>query len=221
MQRLATVWVGALGGLLWGWSGLARCDEAALPSTYELMINGESFLVELDRPAKLRSKDKPEVQYDVALRVAMKQRVTLNSVRFTYDWPARLADDQRPGRRQVRLRHELGYTMLLTDLGRPLLPEAEEATFKLLKDSVVQSLRESGMVELTEAGPAALRSAGAKVRGASLHYRDRQGFEQTCLVYLLAGPTFSCTCVVQYFDSDAESVKPRIQSTLESLEAVP
>ena len=81
------------------------------PTTYEIQINGESFLVEVNRLVKLESEQNPGQSYEVALRVAPTQHRTLNTFRFDYDLPARLHDDEGRRQRTVRLTHELGFTM--------------------------------------------------------------------------------------------------------------
>ena len=96
------------------------------PLTYELMINGESFLVEGDRAVKLESKEKPGTSYKVALRVAPTQRIRLNSIQFEYDLPAKAEDDGKRENRSVRIAHELGFTMLINDLGQPMNTKARE-----------------------------------------------------------------------------------------------
>ena len=37
------------------------------------------------------------------------------------------------------------------------------------------------------------------------------------MAWLLTGPTFAATCVVQYSDKDADTCLPRIKATLESV----
>jgi len=198
----------------------SKAEDASPPTTYELMINGESFVVNLNRGVRLQSKEKPGVTYDVALRIALQQRLVLNTVQFLYDWPAKVEDDQRSPQRRVTIRHELGYTMFITDLGRPLEPAAQEETFNNLKDSVARSLQGSGVENLVAAEPHTRRFDACDARGTVLRYRDQQGFDHMCLVYLLTGPTFACTCVAQFFQSDEMNVKPRIKTTLDTLGAI-
>ncbi len=101
---------------------------ASPPTTYELIINGESFLVQTNRLTKLESSKRPGTSYNVALRIAPTQRITLDAVRFDYDRSARVEDNRKHGQRTVRLTHELGFTMLITELGVPLEgPDLDEA----------------------------------------------------------------------------------------------
>ena len=63
------------------------------------MINGESFVVHLDQAVKLESRDHPGAAYQVALRLALHQRVELNTLAFEYDWPATATDSQQRSNR--------------------------------------------------------------------------------------------------------------------------
>ena len=104
----------------------ARAQRAAPvpPSRYELIVNGESFQVEANRQVKLQSKQKPGTTYTVALRVAPTQVLRLNHVQFSYDWLAEVTDDRGRRQRRARLSHELGYSLLITDLGDSIEPAA-------------------------------------------------------------------------------------------------
>ena len=194
--------------------------SGAPPLTYELMINGESFVVEADRQVNLESREKPGVTYDVALRIALEQRVRLNSFQLQYDWPAKVTDDRRKPHRSLRIEHELGYTMLITDLGGPLNAEAQEKALKVLQESTVEGFKRAGV----EQDPLAMlqphdfvNSAG---RGFTIRYRDREGYDHTCLVYVITGPNFAGYCVVEYFDADAAAVLPQVKKTLDSIRAI-
>ena len=194
--------------------------SGALPLTYELTINGETFTVEADRQTKLESRDNPGVTYDVALWIALEQRVRLNSLRFEYDWPAKVTDDRRKPHRTVRIEHELRYTLLITDLGGPLTPEARDKALKILQESTVESFRRAEV----EQGPVALLKphefAHSMGHGFMIRYSDREGFAHTCLAYVLSGANFAGYCVVEYFDADAAVVLPRVRKTLDSIRSI-
>ena len=98
----------------------AEPPAASPPTVYEVQINGESFLVEANRQTKLESKEKPGVRYDVAVRVAPTQRVRLGTLQFEYELPAKVEVGGRRENRSARLVHELGFSLLISDLGRPL-----------------------------------------------------------------------------------------------------
>ena len=190
------------------------------PLTYELMINGESFLIEANRQVKLESREKPGVTYDVALRIALEQPVRLNTLRFEYDWPARVDDDLRRPQRTVRIEHELGFTMLITDLGQPLDADSQDKALKILRESTAKGFQEAGMEEITVAEFQSRKFAGSVGRGMMIQYRDGKGLFHTCLVYLMTGPTFAGYCTVEYLDLRQVDVLPRVRKTLDSIRAI-
>ncbi len=200
----------------------AACEgpgSRAPPLTYELMINGESFFVEADRQVKLHSRDHPGVTYDVALRIALEQRVRLNTLQFRYDWPAEVEDDRDGPHRAVRIRHELGFTLLVTDVGGPLDSPSQDKVLDILRQSTLESFQGAGMEQIAMAELAQRKFAGSAGRGVKIQYRDRQGDGRTCLVYLLTGPTFAGYCIAEYRDADEADVLPRIRRTLDSIRA--
>jgi hypothetical protein len=194
--------------------------SGAPPLTYELMINGESFVVEADRHVKLESRDRPGVTYEVALRIALEQRVRLNSFRFEYDWPAKVSDDRRRPHRTVRIEHELRYTMLITDLGGPLNAESQEKALKVHQESTVEGFKRSGVEQDPSTPLPPHEFAHSAGRGFTIRYRDGEGYDHTCLVYVIAGSNFSGYCLVEYFDADAAAVLPQVKKTLDSIEAI-
>ena len=205
----------------WVWAAEpAGPNSSTPPLSYELMINGESFFLEANRQVKLKSLAKPGVTYDVALQVAMEQHVRLSTLQFDYDWPASVQEDRRQSQRMVRIRHELGFSILISDLGRAMEPKEQDESLKLLSGSVSQSFRDSGMKNLKVSDPHERKFANSSGRGAVVHYEDSQGIAQTSLVYVLTGSDFSASCIVQYFDGDAENVLPRVKKTLDSVRSL-
>lgn len=217
MVRALVIGLTLLLPLAWGNPAAAEADTVSSPRLYELMINGETFFVEVDQQTRLDSKERPGVAYNVALRVALRQPLELNTLRLEYDWPAQVEDDHDRKQRTVKIHHELGYTVLFTDLGQPLEGKAAEETLETLVQSVTKSLTESGMQKLAPSKPHHREFTGAKARGVTIHYQDKQGFDQTCLIYLVMGERFSGSCVVQYFDNNEETVLPRIKALLDSV----
>lgn len=203
-----------------GWIAGAEPGSSTPPLTYELMINGETFLIESGRQHHLQSRRSPGTTYDVALRIAMTQPVKLDTFRFEYRWPAQVELDRRGGQQSVRIRHELGYTLLISDLGRPDPARPVDETLKIVRESVVEGLRESGIDQI-DVGPAHSHPFPAAAgRGVVIRYRGKQGSDQTCLVYLLTGEQFVASCVVQYFDAQAEDVLPQVRKTLNAIRPI-
>jgi len=204
----------------------AQSGSASPPVTYELMINGESFLIEANRLVKLQSPKRPEINYEVALRVAPTQRLRLNSVQFDYDWLIKIRDDGKPQQRTARLTHELGlFSMLITDLGGPLKDDALDEALKIVTGSVLESFRESKVTDLDVGEPQDRSFGGVDTkavsgRGVVIHHRTGQNIGHTCLIYVLNGPTFAVTCVVQYLDRDFDDAKPFLKKTLDSFRPI-
>lgn len=217
MVRALAAFLIACGSLIGPTDVRAQVGSIPSPRLYELMIDAESFTVEADRQVRLESKEKPGVTYTVALRISPQQPLELNRLRFDYDWPAEVHDDRGRQQRTVRVRPELGYTLLITDLGEPLDTKAQEEAFGLVSQSVLKGLGESGMQKIASSQPYDRQFASAKGRGMTIRYEDKEGLEETCLVYLLVGAKFTCSCVVQYFSANGETVLPRIKATLDSV----
>ncbi len=196
--------------------------EAEQNVVYELLINGESFLVEGNRVVTLRSEQDPDIEYEVAVRVALTQQYRMPTFRFAYEQPAAIEQDIDGGHHTVRLVHELGYNMLIHDLGGTLDEEAQKQALAILAESVADSFREMGAQSIEVGNPHRPRKFGENLgRGMTVRYRDDEDLGHTCLVYVVAGDGFSATCVIQYLDRDQADVLPRVQKTLESFQAVP
>ena len=186
------------------------------PTVYELLIDGESFLVEANRAVKLQSKEQPGVSYQVALRVATTQRLRLNSVQFEYDWLNKVEDTGTRPQRSVRLTHELGFNMRIAELGGPLEPKAQDEALKILTETLVDTYKQMKVAKLTVGKPQERKFEGTAGRGVVIRYNDAQEFGHTSLVYVLAGQKFTVSCIVQYLDNDSDDVLPLIRKTLDS-----
>jgi len=186
---------------------------------YELKINGESFQVEANRETTLESKKQPGVHYRVALRVAPTQPMQLNSIAFDYDLPAKVEVDKRDPR-TARIAHELGFSALLTDLGRPLDSREQQEMLKSLVASVTSTLGEMHAQGVLVAEPHERAFKGSSARGTTVRYRDAKGFEHVYLLYVLTGPKHAATCVVQYLDHDSDDALPLIKKILDSVRSV-
>ena len=65
------------------------------PNTYEVQIDGESFLVDGNQPpVKVKSGLKKGTTYALAVRMAMTQKLRLNSVQLEYGMVATAYDNQ-------------------------------------------------------------------------------------------------------------------------------
>lgn len=207
--------------LLDGLQARAQTAQAVPASTYEVQINGENFEVEANRVVKLESKEKPGVVYNVAVRVAQTQRVRLGNVQFEYDLPAKVVEDGSRANRSMRLTHELGFSILLTDLGSTLDTKAEEDALKMLVESVTSALQEEKATAVDVSGTHERKFDGSSARGVTVRYRDAKDFGHVCLLYVLTGPTFAVSCVAEYVEDDGDDVLPLVKKTLDSVRATP
>lgn len=190
------------------------------PLTFEVMINGENFLVEANRRVKLKSQLKPGMTYDVAVQIALEQHVRLDRLEFDYEWPATVQETRRGARRSAEIRHELGFTFTVTDLGPALPPESQEQVLKLLVDSEADGLRDGGMKEVTPSKLIERKFTGATARGRAISYQDSKGITQASLVYLMTSPNFTASCVVHFSDNDKENVMPRVTKIFDSIRSL-
>ncbi len=214
-----------LGILLPAW-GYAQAppapDELEQNIVYELLINGESFLVEGNRVVKVRSEQNPDAEYEVAIRVAPTQRYRMPSLEFTYERPARIERDPEGGRHVVQVVHELGFSIRIHDLGGTLDEEAQQRALGILTESVADSYREQGAGDIQVGNPFAPRKFGEWVGlGTTIRYRDEGQIGHTCMIYVLAGDASSATCVIRFLDRDRDDVLPLVRRTLESFRALP
>jgi hypothetical protein len=193
----------------------AQPGPSDMPTTYDVIINGEAFRVEGNRTAKLQSKEKPGVTYEIAIRVSPTQRVRLNTVEFEYELPAKISDDRGKVQRTVQVRHELGVNVLITDLGGPLPAKSEAAVLKALTESLSDSFRKENATDL-EVTPSRGKFEGASGLGSKIHYKDASDRGHTCFAYVLSGEKFTLTCVVQYLDSDSEDILPLLKRMFNS-----
>ena len=221
-SRFALAGPVAVAALLGTALGPAAHVTAVEPTLFELVINGETFTVEANRVQEVVSPEDPDRKYRVAVRVAPRQRLKLNAVQFDYDRLCEVQDDRGREQRTARLTHELGFSMLVTDLGAsPLSEEGQRKAIRLLTESVVATFREQEAEDLEVGKPRPRRFGKASGLGATIHYRDAENLGRTCHVYVLDGPEFAVSCVVQYLDHDLEEVRDLIGLTLNSLAPVP
>lgn len=214
--------VGLLAGGLHGQEPEATeaAPKPAEPTVFELMIDGETFSVEGNRVVTLQSKQKPGETYQVAIRVAPVQRLRLENIQLDYDrtaTPEKLDDADQPS---ARLRHELGFSMLITDLGAPLKPEARRAMLELLIDSVTTTYQQRGGAQVETTEPHQRKFEHSDGLGIVVRYRDTEGFEQRALIYVLQGERFAASVIVQYLEADREIALPLIKRTLDSIRAL-
>jgi hypothetical protein len=189
------------------------------PLMYELVINGESFTVEANRVNKLTSKARPGTTYDVALRVAQVQRLVLNRVQLDYDRGFQISDDRGERIRTATLKHELGFSLAVTELGNVLDAAGRQQVLDTLKASLEQSFREAKATDLVVGKVQERKFASVDAKGLTIQYQDASGLARSCLLYVLDGKRFTASCIVQFLDDDHEAVLPLVKQTLDTLQA--
>lgn len=205
----------------YGGVAAAQATRDSLPTTYELMINGETYVVESNRLVKLDSKQKPGTSYQVAVRVAPTQTVRLNTLRFSYDMPARLSDDQGAEQRTAVVRHELGMNLTITDQGEPLpASEHDKAVATLVKGATEWCQRRLATAIQPEK-PFEEAFEGCAARGVKIRYKTRLGEARTSTIYLLTGQKFGATFHADCADEAEEECQPIVKKTINSIRALP
>ena len=200
--------------------GAAAAEQAvpALPTTYEVLINGESFRVEADRATKVQSAKKPGVSYELAVRIAPTQVLRPQHGRSGIRHAGQRLRRPWPRQRTIEIRHQLGFNVLLTDLGGPLEAKDQDEVLKSRIDAVVKLHHD----EKPEVGkPFQAKFAGAAGQGTIVRYKDARGVGHSCVVCVLGGPNFSVACVIEYHDDDRKDVMPTIARILDSLRGLP
>jgi len=160
--------------------GPASTGKPEQTVVYELLINGESFLVEGNRLVKLQSDQNPGTAYEVAIRLAPTQLYRMSTLEFAYERPASIEQDAEGGQNVVRLMHELGYSMLIHDLGGTLDEPAQRQALEILAESVAGSFDEMEAREI-QVGKPHTRKFGANIgHGTVIRYHDEQELGHTC-----------------------------------------
>jgi hypothetical protein len=198
----------------WGQTG-----SSDPPLTYELLINGENFVIQANQFSRLESQEKPGVVYEVAVRIAPQQRVRLKNLCFEYAWPAKCEVEGRGPQPTARIRHELGYTILITDLGRSMEEETKPKALEILSTSAVESFTGTGASQIRVSQPHQRRFGHCDGRGVVIRYQDQQDVEHVCLVYVLTSEDFASSAIVHYLDVHADTVLQQIKAALDSVRA--
>lgn len=218
MKRLATPRLLLFSLAMLGGLAALAADSRPEPVLYELLINGESFTVELNQSIKLASKKQPGVTYDVALRVSPMQRLDLNHVRLDYDRQCEIADDHGKNVRTATLKHELGFTIAISDVGGELKQADRNQVLQTLQESMEKSFRDGKAENIKVAPKHARKFQHAEAEGLTIQYYDAEGHAQSCLLYVLHGKGFTASAIVQFADADHEDVLPLVKKTLDSIQ---
>ncbi len=214
--HVATGLLAAIGVL----GGQARGDEPAAqsPQRYAVSINGESFTVDLGKPAQVESSKHPGTKYQLAVRLAEFQRWKLNDVQFEYQLGIQLTDGHQLRGRTATLRHPLGFVAVITDLGGTLPADAKSGALEQLVDGMKKTLRESGIEEVKISKPQRRKLGTNAVEAVTFSYLDSDGDERMSAVYLVTGEKFACSCLLQCEEKTREEAVAMVKAMLASIE---
>lgn len=185
------------------------------PLVFELSINGESFLIEPDTQNELKSKS--GAVYKVALRLARQQRWVLNTVRFDYDGGFSVDDDNQRDNRTATLTHELGFNIVVMDLGAQLAPADRQKVLKSIADSMAASYKKSGATGVTESKPAAVKLAKSAGDELKIDYVDQNRQPSATRVLVVDTGKGAAACIVNYPKAREKELAPLAKLTLDSL----
>jgi hypothetical protein len=202
----------------WVSPALAQFEDQP-PARYEIIINGENFVVEENRVAKLKSVKNPGQVYELAVRFATLQPWRLNAIEFDYDQGFAVRDDRDAEQRRAELKHNLGFQMTVTDLGGTVPEDRAAKALAVLIEATTLELERDGGVEITVAKPTVRKFGEAQARGVVIAYQQ-DGVAARALAYLVTSKNFACTCVIDYPLAKQDAVLPMVKPTLESFRAV-
>ena len=198
-------------------SGQVSADDP--PVTYEVQIDGESFQVEGNqRPVKVESKLKPGTAYTLAVRVAMNQTLRLNSVQLDYGMWARVKDNKDKELRVATIIHELGFSLVVTDLGRPLDEKRRDDLLKTVADAAEQRFKDRNAKNINRTPPSKVQKYGvSQGKWLTIRYKDPEDVARSCMVFVLWGDTYTVSVVAEFRDQDKEDVRPWAMNAIGSI----
>ncbi len=186
--------------------------------TYEVQIDGESFQVEGNqRPIKVESTLKKGTTYTLAVRVAMTQKLRLNSVQMEYGLWAKVIDNKSRDLRVVRIVHDLGFSLTITDLGHALDVKHQDDLLKTLADDAVKRFSDRKATDLKRTEPKDRKFGSSAGKWLSINYNDSEGVARTCMVFVLSGEKYTVSAVAEFRDQDKEDVGAWAMNALRSI----
>lgn len=188
------------------------------PARYEIVIDGENFTVEENRVTTVRSQKNPDRTYQVAVRVAPLQPWRLNNIEFLYNQGFAVRDDRAAELRRAELRHNLGFTVAITDLGGTIDAEDREKAVQLLIEATVIELQRDGGADI-EPGKITTRKFGPVTgTGAALDYQQ-DGVPYRALAYLMTTAETATSVLIDYPAAKQEAALAIVKPTLESFQS--
>jgi hypothetical protein len=175
------------------------------PVTYEVQIDGESFQVEgSQRPIKVESKLKKGTAYTLAVRVAMTQRLRLNSVQMEYGMWAKVDDNKAKDLRIAQIDH-LGCHLTVTDMGRFLDVKHQDELMKTLEQDAVKRYTDRKAANLKRTAKD-VKLGSSEGKGLRITYDDAEGVARTCMIFVLSGKSYTLSAVAEFRDQDKDDI---------------
>ncbi len=196
----------------------AQPSPSDSPVNYEVQIDGESFLVEGgQRPIKVESKLKKGTTYTLAVRVAMTQPLRLNSVQMEYGMWATVNDNKRKDLRIVQIKHELGFSLEITDLGQASDAKHQDDLLKTLAENAVKRFTDQKATDLKQSPPKTQKFGSSDSKWLRINYKDSEGVARTCMIFVLFGEKYTVSAVAEFRDQDKDDVGSWVMSALGSI----
>ena len=188
------------------------------PVTYEVQIDGESFQVEgSQRPIKVESKLKKGTTYTLAVRVAMTQILRLNSVQLDYGMWAKVIDNKDKDLRVVKIVHDLGFSLAVTDLGHALDAKHQDDLLKTLADDAEKRFTDRKATDLKRMELKDMKFGSSVGKRSRINYKDSEGVVRTCMIFVLSGEKYTVSAVAEFRDQDQEDVVPWVVNAIGSI----
>lgn len=225
MRTLSSARIGAwITSLFALWAATGPSPAAAQPGggtppvTYEIQIDGESFLVEGNEPPQtVESTKKRGTTYKLAVRVAMVQRLRLNSVKLEYGMVATAHDNEGKEVRTVRIVHDLGFSMEIRDFGQNLGAKLEDELLATLTKDMVQSLTQRKVTALKQTPPKEKKFGASNGKWLKIGYTDANGIARSAIIFVLSGEKYTVSAVAEFQDQYLEEVGPWMGNILASI----
>ena len=207
----------------------APSDDSALSGqelaidSYELTINGKSYDIQLGeqlRTPPVKALKDGNNRYSV--QIAPTQLAKMNTLQLRYPYPSRAFDDEATKERTIRVYHEMGFAILVTDFGGPL--NNPETSIPKIVDVLKETLREELVGDLKNPKEASSKleyvtKNGTRVNGVIVQVKLSDAKIVEAAAFTISNEKFFATLTLQLFGIPFEHVRGKIKDMLESFEA--
>lgn len=196
-------------------------QELAIDS-YELTINGKSFDIQLGEQLRVPPvKALKDGNNRYSVQIAPTQLAKMNTLQLRYPYPSRAFDDEEKKERTIRVYHEMGFAILVTDFGGPL--NNPETSIPKIVDVLKETLREElvgGLKNPKEASSKLeyVTKNGTRVNGVIVQVKLSDVKIVEAAAFTISNEKFFATLTLQLFGIPFEHVRGKIKDMLESFE---